>query len=403
MTLTVDGQNALFNAQNTGLELALTHIQFGSGNRHADGSEVSLIDPKQTAPMSAQGQRISQTQIRVSALFSGNAVAEPYEINEIGIWAGDPGQSESVLFAYWSQASGNLAVMSVGVDFVWTHDLHVDAAVGDAINVIVDPDASTAIAVLAAHLGEPDPHPQYALKAHIHTTADVSGLQDALDSSQKVVSLFALPTSDIGPVIVAEASEVWIWVSTPFYTGYRSPLCGRPVDGHTVSPLANEIDAVGGLLSKTTYAQLWGYAQENSLVISQSDWEINIGAHWFVDVSDSQFRAPDLRNQFRRFTGTNVDNATTRALGSMQNDALQNITGDLISRTSAGSSVGGIAWGNGAFVFSGKSFSPTTLGCHTCGGGSSVADQVFFNASLVARTSSETRGTNVAFHPRIHI
>ena len=60
------------------------------------------------------------------------------------------------------------------------------------------------------------------------------------------------------PIIVAECSEVWTWVSTQYYTGYRSPLCGRPVDGHTVTPLASEVDAVGGELSKTDYARLWG-------------------------------------------------------------------------------------------------------------------------------------------------
>jgi len=81
----------------------------------------------------------------------------------------------------------------------------------------------------------------------------------------QVVTLATLPTADIGPVIVADAVEVWVWVSTPYYTGYRSPLCGRPVYGHTVAPLANEIDAVGGIVSKSSYAGLWGYAQENNL------------------------------------------------------------------------------------------------------------------------------------------
>ena len=74
----------------------------------------------------------------------------------------------------------------------------------------------------------------------------------------RVCSIGALPTQDIGPIIVAECSEVWTWVSTQYYTGYRSPLCGRPVDGHTVTPLASEVDAVGGELSKTDYARLWG-------------------------------------------------------------------------------------------------------------------------------------------------
>jgi len=136
-----------------------------------------------------------------------------------------------------------------------------------------------------------------------------------------VVTLATLPTTDMGPVIVADVAEVWVWVSTPYYIGYRSPLCGRPVYGHTVAPLANEVDAVGGVVSKSAYAGLWGYAQENALVVSESNWAANIGAHWFVDVSDSQFRVPDLRNQFLRFTGTDADTANARVLGSRQNGA----------------------------------------------------------------------------------
>ena len=87
------------------------------------------------------------------------------------------------------------------------------------------------------------------------------------------------------------------------------PLCGRPVDGHTVTPLASEVDAVGGELSKTDYARLWGYARENNLVVSDAVWTANRGAHYFADVSGTTFRVPDLRNMFRRYTGTDADTA----------------------------------------------------------------------------------------------
>jgi len=153
-----------------------------------------------------------------------------------------------------------------------------------------------------------DASTRIATTDHVH-----AALQAQIAASlARVFSITALPTSNLGPIIVAEASEVWIWVSTTHYTGYRSPLCGRPVDGHTVVPLASEIDAVGGLLSKSAYAGLWGYAQENGLVMSQADWQANLGAHGFVDVSATQFRVPDLRNQFRRYTGTDADSANAR-------------------------------------------------------------------------------------------
>jgi len=186
MKITGDGQAALFNAQNTGFELALTHIQFGSGNRLVDGSEVALIAPKQTAPMSPQGQRISPTQLRVSALFLGSAITTPYEINEIGIWAGEPGQTGSVLFAYWSQPSGNLAVMSVGVDFSWTHDMYVDAAVGGAVNIVVDPDASTAVVLLGQHESAPNPHPLLYQSIAALAAAQVQTMQRQIEHEYRL-------------------------------------------------------------------------------------------------------------------------------------------------------------------------------------------------------------------------
>ncbi|MGV2896913.1 hypothetical protein ACNPPY_14065, partial [Achromobacter sp. AGC78] len=137
----------------------------------------------------------------------------------------------------------------------------------------------------------------------------VNGLQAALDARIPAVSLANLPSPNIGPVLVAEVAEVWIWVSTSFYTGYRSPLCGRPLDGHTVAPLASEVDAVGGILQKSAYAALWGYAQENGLVLTQANWEARRGGHYFVNIDANTFRVPDLRDMFRRFTGTDADTA----------------------------------------------------------------------------------------------
>ncbi|WP_241144251.1 phage tail protein, partial [Achromobacter xylosoxidans] len=153
-------------------------------------------------------------------------------------------------------------------------------------------------------------------------------IAEKLTSRPLICSILDLPTTDVGPIIVTECSEVWTWANTAFFTGYRSLLCGRPLDGHTAAPLASEVDAVGGLLPKVgAYAGLWGYAQEQSLVRTEAVWQANRGAHWFSDYSATQFRVPDLRDMFRRFTGTDLDTANARALGSRQRDASQRIVG----------------------------------------------------------------------------
>lgn len=218
----------------------------------------------------------------------------------------------------------------------------------------------------------------------------------------RIYSISALPSSNFGPILVSECSEIWNWVSTGYFIGYRSPLCGRPVDGHTTTPLASEVDAVGGELSKAAYAGLWGYARENGLVVSDAVWTANRGAHYFVDVSGSTFRVPDLRNTFRRYAGTDADTGGSRTLGSRQLDAFQNITGGGTYRGFVGGSTGSMYTASGVLdlVAGGGIMSPYKVNLDTV---DTPTDRMTFDASRVARTSTETRPRNVAFQPRIHI
>lgn len=199
-------------------------------------------------------------------------------------------------------------------------------------------------------------------------------IAEKLTSRPLICSILDLPTTDVGPIIVTECSEVWTWANTAFFTGYRSLLCGRPLDGHTAAPLASEVDAIGGLLPKVgAYAGLWGYAQEQSLVRTEAVWQANRGAHWFSDYSATQFRVPDLRDMFRRFTGTDLDTANARALGSAQIDMFK-AHSHTIPNQGAGAATASLTNGNG---------DSNTYPTGTRGG-------------------AETRPVNTAYHPRIH-
>ena len=238
-----------------------------------------------------------------------------------------------------------------------------------------------ALAASPAFTGTPTaPTPAAGDKSgKLATTAFVAG------NFPRVCSIGALPTQDIGPIIVAECSEVWTWVSTQYYTGYRSPLCGRPVDGHTIVPLASEVDAVGGELSKTDYARLWGYARENNLVVSDAVWTANRGAHYFADVSGTTFRVPDLRNMFRRYTGTDADTANARGLASRQ--------GDLLRRHSH------------RFQTSGQSGTSSGEAIAVHRNVMSAVNIIWNNSGSTIDDSggNETRPVNTAYHPRIHV
>ncbi|MFY1849013.1 phage tail protein [Achromobacter dolens] len=205
-------------------------------------------------------------------------------------------------------------------------------------------------------------------------------IAEKLTSRPLICSILDLPTTDVGPIIVTECSEVWTWANTAFFTGYRSLLCGRPLDGHTAAPLASEVDAVGGLLPKVgAYAGLWGYAQEQSLVRTEAVWQANRGAHWFSDYSATQFRVPDLRDMFRRFTGTDLDTANARVLASRQLDAFKSHDHPELGARYDTSTTAGI----------------TTIlhkGVETLG---------LINTGPTG--GAETRPRNVAYHPRLHV
>ncbi|MGE8614467.1 MAG: phage tail protein [Achromobacter veterisilvae] len=243
--------------------------------------------------------------------------------------------------------------------------------------------------ILAAAGMQPSPEDDgQLLKAIRHL------LDQAVANRPLIFPIANLPTQDRGPIIVAECAEVWVWTSSAFYTGYRSLLCGKPLDGHTAMPLASEVDAIGGLVPKVGgYAGLWGYAQEQGLVKTEAIWQANRGAHWFSDFSATQFRVPDLRDMFRRFTGTDADTANARMLGTMQRDALQNITGSAVS--------GRILFTTTTGAFGNVGNTGNTPDAGTTNHGATAG--INFDASRVARTSVETRPINVSYHPRIHV
>lgn len=160
MKLTTAGAAAVWNAQGTGVQAALTHVQIGTGHRTPDGSEVGLIAPSQTTTIAA-GSKPSATQIRVACLFPG---ASSYDFSEIGIWFGNP-SSGGTLFAYYSVPSGKIGTMVAGTDFVFAHEWTMAVATAAAITILADTGQSAMLAMMAAHEGSADPHPQYATDA----------------------------------------------------------------------------------------------------------------------------------------------------------------------------------------------------------------------------------------------
>lgn len=194
-----------------------------------------------------------------------------------------------------------------------------------------------------------------------------------------------MPTTNVGPVLVSDAEEIWTWKTSQYFSGYRSKWSGAVTPGITAAPRVFEVDGVGGNLSKAAYAGMWGVAQEEGLVVALASW--TAGTHFFADNGDGTFRTPDLRNQFQRFTGTNADTANARVIGSAQIGAFENhVHVGTVASTSQLAS--GTVAGAGLMV----GYQQTT--------------QTGYSASGVGPSSTagtETRPANVAYAPRIHI
>ena len=212
--LTSEGQQAAWNASNTGISLNLTHVQFGSGNRAPTGTETALVTPQAYVAIAA-GSRVAPDQIRLSALLTG---AASFNIGEIGIWKGVPGQAGSVLFAYWSQAAGYLGSKAPGVDFIFTHDMVLsDAVAAGAVTVVADTSQSAMLALMAEHEAKPDPHVGYMLES--------------------VLELKTVPAQKIAPIICVTQPyfRIMAWDGSQYV---RPPIYSPNLTGVPTAPTA---------------------------------------------------------------------------------------------------------------------------------------------------------------------
>lgn len=148
------------------------------------------------------------------------------------------------------------------------------------------------------------------------------------------------------------------------------------------------IKADGSLLNRAEYSALFEFAQENELLLTEADWANGMQGMYAEGDGVETFRVPDLRGQFLRC----VDDG--RIVGSMQGDAIRNITGKMVARE-----------------YSDKSYTdPAPTGCFISGSDTSscVLNGSYrapyltgFDASRVVPTAEENRPKNIALIAQI--
>lgn len=112
----------------------------------------------------------------------------------------------------------------------------------------------------------------------------------------------ALPLTNVGPVFVTEFGEIWSWVSTPSYTGYRSPNCGQ------IAYFAMDQVHMGWLKANGTEASRTAFAGIFSV----------IGTRYGAGDGVTTFGLPDQRGEFIRGWDDSRGVDSGRVVGSAQ-------------------------------------------------------------------------------------
>lgn len=146
----------------------------------------------------------------------------------------------------------------------------------------------------------------------------------------------------------------------------------------------------GPEFNRDTYAELWDWAQEFGRVVPEADWQSNLANRPSFSDGDgaTTFRGPDLRGLFWRFLGGGTWDAGRQA-GTMQEDALQNIVGEMNQLRL----MDNIVNTSGAFDHVAGSDSDEDF----VSGNNGFLHSFSFDASRVVRTATETRAINAAF------
>lgn len=151
------------------------------------------------------------------------------------------------------------------------------------------------------------------------------------------------------------------------------------------------VKADGSLLNRADYPALFEFAQKNELLLTEADWANGMQGMYAEGDGEDTFRVPDLRGQFLRCTDDGAGVDADRVVGSQQEDAIRNITGE---HTAYHYGTGGADG-----VFSCNTLKESCLSNGTIKNYNYSLFKV--DASLVVPTAEENRPKNIALIAQI--
>ncbi len=208
------------------------------------------------------------------------------------------------------------------------------------------------------------------------STSNIMSQKAVTDNFPRILTYAQAITqaTDIGPILVIGMDGVWEWTTSTFFTGYRHPRCGHWEDGWTKTPLAFQLEAIGANWSEADpkQARVISVYREQTLTIASGSWIA--GQNMISDLGGGLWKSPDLRNMFKRASGTDADTANARTVGSWQIDQFRSHRHGI-----------GENYTNGSGISNALNPAPNNVMFSTYEGG------------------AETRGVNTAVAPYIHV
>jgi hypothetical protein len=175
--LTDAGKAAAVNANANGLQLGITHIALGSGkyNSATSGAGMTALVGRKEQVLIGAGLVTGAGGFRINVRFTAwEGTPNPYDASEIGFYAGDPATT-GILFAVYSHPS-DVIVQRNSLDYVASFNLQITDVPPGSITVVVDPDASQALALLSLHENATNPHTGYVRKVGDTSTGPQIGV-----------------------------------------------------------------------------------------------------------------------------------------------------------------------------------------------------------------------------------
>lgn len=356
--ITDAGMAAAVAASNDGLQLKITHVALGTGQYTPAENATALFVRKEKVAVSGASSA-GPGAFAVSVYLPSYTAGAPYNVGEIGFYAGDP-DAGGVLFAVHS-APGATIFQRNTIDWVGQFAMKVTRVPAGSVTIEVDPGGALSLAIMAQHLGNPHPHTQYI--RHFASGA-------------------ALPTADEGPIWSAAYNSLMTWQSFTAnganYVGYASMDIGflRP----DTQPSPRNAWVKTGVTGLPTTMPLYHWAKHHGMMLT-SGWEA--GTLFFKDNGDGTFATADVRGEHPRFWDDSRGVDAGRAFGSWQGDAIRNIWGEFNAVRTGSHTAGVFGWSGG--------------GMNGSDSGGDWRNFIDFNAARVVPTAAENRGRNTAF------